>query len=318
MRVEHQAAVAVEMNGLPELIDPVSADRVDVDHAGEAPRPIADQAGRRDRREADAQIESVADRGVALDQPDIGMNLAQAPVAHPARLLAGVELLADAAAEPDLVQPRAVTHLDRESARADLGEERAGIAFLDRVEAVLPVGDQPGEHIEAAGRAFRVGEAGDGRAQLELLDQRHEIDAAGFQHRALGQIDLVEFQLGELVAHRGVGPRQETRPDAIGHLAEPKIEARRLDLIGFDVGRGHDLAAGDHGADGLARQNAGAGEHALRPFGRRIGLPLLGQGLEQPIAWAGWLHGPSLHLFYCPAILMRKPHGRLIKRNGNA
>ncbi len=122
MRVEHQAAVAVEMDGLPILVHPVRADRVDIDHAGKTPRAIADQAGGRNRREADAQIESVADRRVALDQPDIGMNLAQAPVAHSPGLLAGVELLADAAAEPDLIEPRAVPHLDGEGARANLGE----------------------------------------------------------------------------------------------------------------------------------------------------------------------------------------------------
>ena len=84
----------------------------------------------------------------------------------------------------------------------------------------------------------------------------------------------MEFQLVELVAHRGVGTGQETRPDAIGDLAEPKIEACRLDLIGLDIRRGHDLAARNHGADGLARQNAGAGEHAcaaLRPVGRPAG-----------------------------------------------
>ena len=147
------------------------------------------------------QIEPFADRGLAFDQAHVGVDLAQAPVAHAARLLVGVELLADAAAEPDLVEARAVADLDGEGARANLGEERAGIALLNRVEAVLAVGDQPGEHVEAAGRAFRVGEAGDGRAELELLDQRHEIDAARFEHRALGQIDLVELERVELVAH---------------------------------------------------------------------------------------------------------------------
>ena len=48
----------------------------------------------------------------------------------------------------------------------------------------------------------------------------------------------MEFELGELVAHRGVGPGQEARADAIGDLAEPQIEARRLDLVGLDLGRG--------------------------------------------------------------------------------
>ena len=122
------------------------------------------------------------------------MDFAQSPVADPAGLLAGIELLADAAAEPDLIEPRAVANLDGKGARANLGEQRPRIPFLDAVEPVLAVGDQPREHVEPPGRAFRIGEAGDGRAELELLDQRHEIDAARFQHRALGQIDLMEFE----------------------------------------------------------------------------------------------------------------------------
>ena len=52
------------------------------------------------------------------------MDLAQRAVADPARLLVGVELLADAAAEPDLIEARAVAHFDGEGARANLGEER--------------------------------------------------------------------------------------------------------------------------------------------------------------------------------------------------
>ena len=187
----------------------------------------------------------------------------KAPVADAARPLVGVELLADAAQESDLVQPRAVADLDGEGARANLGEERTGIAFLHAVETVLAVGDQAGEHVEAAGRAFRVGEGGDGRAQLELLDQRHEIDAARFEHGAAGEIDLVEFELGELVAHGGVRPGQEARANAVGDLAEPEIEACGLDLVEADLRRRPDLARGDERADALAGQDAGAGERAF-------------------------------------------------------
>ena len=99
-------------------------------------------------------------------RPDIGMDLAQMPVAHAAGPLIGVELLTHPAQEPDLVQPRAVADLDGEGARADLGEERAAIALLHRVEEILPVGDQAGEHVDAADRAFRIGEGGDGGAQV--------------------------------------------------------------------------------------------------------------------------------------------------------
>ena len=58
----------------------------------------------------------------------------------------------------------------------------------------------------------------------------------------MGEIDLVELELGKLVAHGRVRPRQEARADAIGDLAEPEIEACRLDLVGFDLGRARDLA----------------------------------------------------------------------------
>src|SRR5262245_11620777 len=67
VRVENEAAVAAEMHRLPELIGLVSPDRIDIDHAGIATGAIADEALRRNRLEADAQIESFADRGLAFD-----------------------------------------------------------------------------------------------------------------------------------------------------------------------------------------------------------------------------------------------------------
>src|SRR5262245_11569170 len=286
VRVENEAAVAAEMHRLPELIGVVSPDRIDIDHAGIAAGAIADEALRRNRLEADAQIESFANRGLAFDQADIGMNLAQGPVADAPRLLAGIELLPDAAAETDLIEARAVARLDGESPRANLGEKRSRVALLDAVEPVLPVGDQPGENVEPPGRAFRIGETRDRRAELELLDERHEIDAARLQHRAVGQVDLMEFQLGELVADRGVGTGEEARPDAIGDFAEAKIEACRLDLIGFNLGRARDLATGDHGADRLTRQDAGAGKRASWAIARRGLRPVLGQRLEKPFTLA--------------------------------
>jgi hypothetical protein len=96
----------------------------------------------------------------------------------------------------------------------------------------------------------------------------------------------MEFQFGELVAHRGVGTGQEARPDAIGDLAQAEIEACRLNLTGLDFGRARDLAAGDHGADRLAREDAGAGERAARAIAGRGLRPVFGQGLEQPVTLA--------------------------------
>src|SRR6478609_3628120 len=218
------------------------------------------------------------------------MDLAQMPVAHASGPLIGVELLTHPAQEPDLVEPRAVAHLDREGARADLGEERAAIALLHGIERVLPVGDQAGEYVDAPDRAFRIGEGGDGGAQVELLDERHEIDAAGFEHGAMGELDLVEFELAELVAHGRVRPRQEARADAISDLAQPEIEARRLNLVRRDLRRRPDLATGDQRFQRLGGQDAGAGERALhrRP---RLGARPLGKAAKQPVALNWLLHG---------------------------
>jgi len=150
MRIEHEALVLREIDPLPVLIHVVDADLIDVDHPGITARAIADEPGWRRRRETDAQIQPLADGGLALDQSDIGMDFAQMTVAHATWSLVGVELLADPAQKPDLVETRSVADLDGEGARTDLGEERATIALFHRIEGILPVGDQPGEHVDAA------------------------------------------------------------------------------------------------------------------------------------------------------------------------
>src|SRR5262249_7808958 len=123
----------------------------------------------------------------------------------------------------------------------------------------------------------------DGRAELELLDERHEIDATSLEHGALGEIDFVELELPELVAHGGAWPWQEARPDAVGDLAKPEIEARRLDLVRLDLGRSEDFAGADHGSDGLAGKNAGTGKDATYGFGGDSHVRRLGQALEEPV-----------------------------------
>jgi len=49
---------------------------------------------------------------------------------------------------------------------------------------------------------------------------------------------------------------QEARAHAIGHLAQPQIEARRLDLVGHEVGRGQNPAGSGERRDHAVRQNA--------------------------------------------------------------
>ena len=92
-----------------------------------------------------------------------------------------------AAAEADLRQPRAGAHQDRKRARADLQKERAGVALRHLVEGARLVGDDAREDVEPAGRAFRIGARRDVGGQSKALQQRHDVDAAGLQHRAVGE-----------------------------------------------------------------------------------------------------------------------------------
>ena len=51
----------------------------------------------------------------------------------------------------------------------------------------VAVGDHAGEHVEPAGRAFRIGGGRDVGRQRQAFEQRHDVDAAGLQHRAVGR-----------------------------------------------------------------------------------------------------------------------------------
>jgi len=64
----------------------------------------------------------------------------------------------------------------------------------------------------------------------QRFQQRHDVDAVGLQHRAVGQIDLVQLQLIDALGHRGARPRQKARAHPVGDIAEAQIEAGRLDL----------------------------------------------------------------------------------------
>ena len=168
-----------------------------------------------------------------------------------------------AGAEAHLRQPRALAQQHRKRLRADLGIERTVIAGADHVEAARAVGDDAGEHVEPAGRAFRIGGGDDLRRQRQAFQQRHDVDAIGLQHRAVGEIDLVQLQLVDALGHRRARSGQETRAHPVGDIAEPQIEARRLDLA-FDEGIGRQDQAGiRHRRDHAVGQNAvGVGRQA--------------------------------------------------------
>ena len=130
-------------------------------------------------------------------------------------------------AEADLRQPRALAHQHRKRARADLGIERTVVAAPDAVEAAGLVGDHAGEDVEPAGRALGIGGGRDVVGQREAFDQRHDVDAAGLEHRAVAERDLVQLELVDALGDRRVRARQEARAHAIGHFAEPADRGSR-------------------------------------------------------------------------------------------
>ena len=145
------------------------------------------------------------------------------------------------------------------------------IAGLDAVEAARAVGDDAREHVEPAGRAFRIGRGRDVGRQREAFEQRHDIDAAGLQHRAVAERDLVQLQMLDALRDRGAAG-QEARAHAIGDVAEPQVEARGLDLVGREVVRGQNPTGFRQRRDHAVRQNAlvvGSIERIASPLLRR-------------------------------------------------
>ncbi len=164
-----------------------------------------------------------------------------------------------AAAQPQLRQPGALAHQDRKRLRADLGIERAVVAGCNAVEAAGLVGDHPGEDVKPAGGAFRIGRRRNVGGKREPLDQRHNIDAAGLQHCAARQGELVQRQLDEALRDGGPRPGQEARAHAVGGGAEPQVETCRLDLTGRERVVRADAAVRRQRGDHAVRQDSGIG-----------------------------------------------------------
>jgi hypothetical protein len=145
---------------------------------------------------------------------------------------------------------------DRESLRADLGVEAALVAGRNRVEGIDAVGDDAGEHIEPAGRALRIGGGGGSGRQSQALEQRHDIDATRLEHGTLGQIEDMQGEIAELDADILARAREKARSHPVCDIAQPQIDARRLDLARCQRLGGQKLAICRQATDGLRGQNA--------------------------------------------------------------
>ena len=243
---------------LPELADRIATAAVDIDDAGVPLGAVADEAVGVFAGQIDAQRHAIGQiRVVDIDQPLQIMQRVK---------LVGIEDgIADAKAH--LREPRSLAQQHRKCFRTDLGIERAVIARADHVEPPRAVGDHAGEHVEPPGRTLRVGRGDDFRRQRQALQQRHDVDAVGLQHRAIAEIDFMQLQFIDALGHGGARSGQKARADPIGDIAEPQIEARGLDLA-FDerIGR-QDQASIRHRRDHAVGKNAmGIGLERERQF----------------------------------------------------
>ena len=259
VRIEDQALVRPRLHRLPEVEDRITAAPFHIDEPGMALGAIAHEAARAQARQVDADRDALADIGlVGIDQALARMQITQS--------LRGQQSVA--AAEADLRQARSLAHQDRKGARADFGIKRPMVAGSDAVETACLVGDHAREHVEPAGRALRIGCCRNFLRQRQAFLQRHDIDAARFEDRAVAQRNLVQLELVDPLGD-GRAARQKTRAHAIGNLAEPKIEAGGLNLIG------HELVFRQNRAVCGERRDHAVGQDALvlDTEGKRHGRP---------------------------------------------
>ena len=172
-------------------------------------------------------------------------------------------------------------HLDAEGARENLGVQLTRIFGLHPIEGLAVVADQPGEDIDAPGRALGIGDRGDAGRQVQRLLQLDHIDAAVLEHGATVEAELVLLEVVELLQHRMRLARQKAGAHAPGLAAEPQVDAGRLDLLGGNAIRRVDLLAVAQRDDLLERQQPGLAAH----FDARkivvVGARLGDRGAEQ-------------------------------------
>ena len=137
--------------------------------------------------------------------------------------------------QPQLVERQPLLHANGERQRHDLEVQAPPIPRPDLVEPEALIADDPREHVQPAGRALRVGLPAHVSGELQLLDEWDQVGPVGLQDRAVApQVQLVDDEL--LEPHLdGAAVGQEAAADAVGHLAQAKVDAGRLDARGRDL-----------------------------------------------------------------------------------
>ena len=268
--VEDEAGAVAAVDGFPEVLDRVVILLVHVDEAGVGLGTVADKARVRVAGDVDGDGDAVLD--VILGQGSVDdFELFLEPV------VLGVGSGGEAAANSELVESRAFSDQYAEGTRGDLGVHGAGVAGLDLVELDAEVGDEPGENVEAAGRALGVADGAVVGGQVHRFHEGHDVDAATFEDGAAGEVELVHRQGVDALLHGVALAREEAGADAVGLVAQPEVDAGRLDLFVVDGVGGLDGAGVDQIDEGLGWEDAGgfgvrSGEGVFRHGGWCFGL----------------------------------------------
>ena len=185
---------------------------------------------------------------------------------------------------------------------------------------MVAVGDHPGEDVEPAGRALRVGLRPHVLGQRQLLDQRHQVGAVALQHGAVAQVDPLEGQPLDLLLDRRVDVGQEGAAQRPGEVAEAQVDAGRLHRLGADPvvagadpllgncatqllrrqhpgGRRDSLGVGDGGTASRCDRFAHRPRFSLRPDGARFGK----RRNNRHLAGKPWIQRESDVRSCCPA-----------------
>ena len=220
-------------------------DPVDIDHVGMPPRLVADDArSPASPRHVDGEGEAVADRVARHgDRRRHPCGASTSGVSACSRR---------SAVSLNNGEPRRMRNCtSREPVRTrmlnarglNLGIERALVALADAVELGALIGDDAGEHVEPADRAFRVGHRRACASAAPGVRAAARCRRNPFPAPRPRQVDPVHREHRRACRAR-CRPRagQKAGAHPVGDLAEPQIDARRLDLVVADRLGGQDLA----------------------------------------------------------------------------
>ncbi len=133
---------------------------------------------------------------------------------------------------------------------------------MNTVKLFTAVGNSAGQQVQPPGRAFGIGNRLNAVGQVQRLHQLDHIDAAFFQHVAVGQINLMHLKAGQAVGNRAAMPGQKRSTHPPRPCPQTQVQARRLNLLWNDRGIGADLVRGNHGFQLLAGQHT---DHKISP-----------------------------------------------------